>query len=84
VRLYDGNTSYNTFTLLWCEMCGKAASPPMMPRLPDFVADTILTCDCGEPLALLEAVISPNAVHHQERLGMPHLWVASLLGLEKR
>jgi hypothetical protein len=79
----ERGSSYNSFTLLWCEACGKAAAPPKMPRLPDFVADQILTCsECGEPLALVEAVISPNAVHHQERLGMPHRWVASLMGLQ--
>jgi hypothetical protein len=85
MRLYDTRDGiYNSFTLLWCEDCGRAAVPPKLPPPPDFVADTILFCThCGEPLALLEAIISPKAVHHQQRLGMSHRWVASLGGLQR-
>lgn len=79
----DRGQSFNTFALLWCENCGKATEPPARPSLPDFVADPYLECaECGEHLALLQCIV--RGVHHQERLGMPHQWVATLGALPDR
>lgn len=83
-QLHDGNgATLNTFALLWCEQCGKAEEPPKRPRLPDFVDDPYLKCtECGEMLTLLQCVV--RGAHYQERLGMPHRWVATLNSLPDR
>lgn len=83
-QLHDsrGHT-FNTFALLWCENCGRASEPPSRPSLPDFVDDPYLTCsECGEKLALLQCIV--RGAHFQERLGMPHRWVATLGSLPDR
>lgn len=83
-ELYDHRGhGYNTFALLWCENCGKAEQPPARPSFPDLVADAFLECaSCGEKLALLRCIVA--GAHYQERLGMPHKWVATLETLPDR
>lgn len=82
-QLHDSAGHYfNTFALLWCENCGKAEQPPPRPRI-DIAVDPYLECSaCGEKLALLECVV--RGAHFQERLGMPHRWVATLDSLPDR
>lgn len=53
-RQLDGH-SVNTFDLLLCEACGRAAEPPAL-RLPSLVngSDVVRCSECREPLTLLE------------------------------
>jgi hypothetical protein len=82
--IWVGNTQRHTFALLWCERCGHASEPPARPELPPFVDDDQpLKCnDCGEMLTLLRCMV--DGAHYQERLGMPHRFVATLGELPDR
>lgn len=82
-QLHTATATFNTFALLWCEQCGKAAHPPARPNLPEFVNDPYLECSvCGEKLALLECIV--RGVHFQARLGEVHQTVATLGSLPDR
>ena len=77
MTLFEGNRGYNSFPLLWCEECGRVEEVRTPSPLPDFVADPFLECaHCGRKLALLRCIVV--GAHYQERLGMPHQYVATL------
>jgi hypothetical protein len=77
-----GNTRLNTFLLLWCEGCGKAEEPPLLPGLT-IVGETRLPCaKCGGELTLVECFVRGTHVH--DALGAPHRYVATLEDLTGR
>lgn len=68
--------SVNTFRLLWCEGCGHAEEPPLLPEI-NLVGPVVLPCgECGEALTLLEACV--DGTYLRDRPGQPMRYVAHL------